>query len=271
VFDNRDTYTSTPVVLINQAMARRYWAHADPMRDRLLIAPTIGGELEETVPRQIIGVVGDVHNLGLRQDPRASVYVPLAQISDRQEAFFSRVGGSMTWIVRTRGEPHRFAQVIQNEIRTASGGLPAERIRSMDDVSEVSTAQNAFEVWLMTVFGAIAMLLAAVGLYGVMSYSVEQRRREIGIRMALGADVTQVRQMVLIQGMKLTAAGVVVGIASALGSTRLLAGFLFGVGQHDRVVFTVVPLVLGAIALAAVWIPARSATSVDPMMALRAE
>ena len=123
----------------------------------------------------------------------------------------------------------------------------------------------------MTIFGAVAMLLSAIGLYGVMSYSVEQRRREIGIRMALGADVAQVRRMVVAQGLKLTVAGVAIGIASALGSTQVLAGFLFGVGQHDRLVFVGVPLVLGAVALAAVWIPARSATSVDPMIALRAE
>jgi putative ABC transport system permease protein len=123
----------------------------------------------------------------------------------------------------------------------------------------------------MTIFGAVAMLLSAIGLYGVMSYSVEQRRREIGIRMALGADVARVRRMVLAQGMKLTVAGVAIGIASALGSTQVLAGFLFGVGPHDRIVFVGVPLVLSVIALAAVWIPARSATSADPMIALRAE
>src|SRR4029077_8795592 len=109
---------------------------------------------------------------------------------------------------------------IQRELRTAAGGLPAERIRSMDDVSAASTARNAFEMWLMTIFGAVAMLLSAIGLYGVMSYSVEQRRREIGIRMALGADVAQVRRMVLAKGMKLTVAGVAIGIAFALGSTR---------------------------------------------------
>ena len=270
-FNDRDTHTSTPVVLINEAMAKRWWAGADPMRDRLLIAPTIGGELEESVPRQIIGVVADVHYQALSWDPRASVFVPLAQSTDGQTAFRNRLGARMTWIVRTKAEPHRLADAIQREIRTAGGGLPAERIRTMDDVSATSTAQNAFEAWLMTIFGAVAMLLAAVGLYGVMSYSVEQRRREIGIRMALGADVAQVRRMVLGQGMTLTAAGIVVGIASAMGSTRMLSGFLFGVGPHDRIAFVSVPLVLSVIALAAVWIPARSATSVDPMIALRAE
>jgi putative ABC transport system permease protein len=123
----------------------------------------------------------------------------------------------------------------------------------------------------MTLFGAVALLLAAVGLYGVMSYSVQQRRREIGIRMALGASAAQVRRLVLTQGMTLAAAGVAIGIALALGSSRLLAGFLFGVGAHDHVVFVTAPILLVAIAFAAVWIPARNATSVDPMLALRSE
>jgi predicted permease len=271
LFTNRDGQSGAPVVLINEAMARRYWSGSDPLRDALVIAPRIGGDIEETVPRRIIGVVGDVRHQALRQDPRASTYVPIAQVSDRQAAFFNRFGVYLTWIVRTRGEPHRIADVIQNEIRTASGGLPPARVRSMDQVSAASTGQSQHQMWVTTTFSAVAMLLAAVGLYGVMSYSVEQRRREIGIRLALGADVKQVRQMILAQGMKLTGFGIAGGIAAALGLTRVLAGFLFGVGEHDPLVFVGVPLLLCAVAVAAMWIPARSASSVDPMTALRAE
>jgi putative ABC transport system permease protein len=126
-------------------------------------------------------------------------------------------------------------------------------------------------MWLVAIFGAVAMVLAAVGLYGVMSYSVQQRRREIGIRMALGAEAEQLRRMVLIQAMQMTSIGVVVGLVCALGLTRFLAGLLFGVGQYDGTSFVTVPLVLCAVALAAAWLPARRASSVEPMVALRAE
>ncbi|OLE81521.1 MAG: hypothetical protein AUF76_12740, partial [Acidobacteria bacterium 13_1_20CM_2_65_9] len=244
-FSNRDGERGAPVALVNEAMARRYWSDGDPLRDALVIAPRIGGDIEETVPRHIIGVVGDVRHHALRQD----------------------LGVYLTWIVRTRGEPHRIADVIQNEIRTASGGLPPVRVRSMDQVSAASTGQSQHQMWVTTTFSAVAMLLAAVGLYGVMSYSVEQRRIEIGIRLALGADVKQVRRMILAQGMKLTGLGIAGGIAAALGLTRTLAGFLFGVQEHDPLVFVGVPLLLCAVAVAAMWIPARSASSVDPMTA----
>jgi predicted permease len=269
-FDDSDRAGAAPVALINQAMAMRYWPNADPLRDSLFIAPRIGGELEETTPRRIIGIVGDVRQYQLRSEPRAAVYVPLRQLPDRQAAFLNRIGTSMTWIIRTRSEPHLLGDVIQREVRTVSGSA-AVRIRSMDDLSAASTSQDALEMWLSAVFGAVALLLAAGGLYGVMSYSVEQRRREIGIRMALGAECQQLRRMVLTEAMKLTSIGLVVGIGGALGLSRFMAALLFGIGPHDGTSFVAVPLVLGAVALAAAWLPARSASAVDPMIALRAE
>jgi predicted permease len=270
-FTDRDDAGATPVALINQAMAKRYWPDADPLHDAIVIAPKIGGEFEETVPRRIVGIVGDVRQHELRYEPHATVYEPLGQMSERQAAHFNRLGKSMSWIIRTRGEPHLMAGAVQKEIRAAGAGLPAARIRSMDDVSAASTSREKFETWLVAIFGAVAMLLAAVGLYGVMSYSVQRRRREIGIRMALGAEAEQLRRMVLIQAMQMTSIGVVVGLVCALGLTRFMAGLLFGVGQYDGTSFVTVPLVLCAVALAAAWLPARRASSVEPMVALRAE
>jgi putative ABC transport system permease protein len=270
-FTDHDVAGGAPVVLINQAMSRRYWPDGDPLRDALVIAPKIGGEFEETIPRRIVGIVGDVRQSQLRLTPHAAIYVPLSQVTDSQVVFFNRRGASLTWMARTRGEPGLLTDAVQREIRAAADGRPATRVRTMDDVSAASIARNRFEMWLVTSFGAVALLLAAVGLYGVVSYSVEQRRREIGIRMALGAARWPLRRMVLRQAIAMTFAGVAIGMVCAMPLARFMAGMLFGVEQYDRASFVIVPLVLTAVALAAAWIPARRASAVDPMIVLRAE
>jgi ABC-type antimicrobial peptide transport system permease subunit len=160
---------------------------------------------------------------------------------------------------------------IQQALREASGGLAAARPRSMDDVVVRSTARSDFNMLLLTIFAAAALLLAAIGVYGLMAYSVQQRTQEIGIRLALGADAVRVRNMVVVQGMSVALIGVVVGLASAFGLTRIIAGFLFGVTARDPLVFITVPLVLSAVALLGVWLPARRAGRVDPVVALRTE
>ena len=269
-FDDRDRAGSPGVVLINQAMAKRYWRDADPLRDSLVIAPRIGGELEETAPRRIIGVVGDVRQYELRYEPRASVYVPLNQLPDGQAAFLNRFGASLTWMIRTRDEPYLLADTIQREVRAASG-LPVVKIRSMNEVSAASTSREGLEMRLLAVFGAVALVLAVIGLYGVVSYSVERRRREIGIRMALGAERRQLRRMVISQAMKMTSLGVALGLVGSLGLSRLIVALLFGVEPYDGVSFVAVPLVVATVALGAAWLPARRASAVDPAIALRAE
>ena len=270
-FTARDTAGATPVVMINQAMAKRYWAHEDPLRDSVVIGPRIGGELAETVPRRIVGIVGDVHQYQLRYEPHPSVYVPLTQASDRQTAFFNRIDPVITWIVRANGTPQLSAEAVQREVQAAGGGLPAVQIRSMSDVSAASTARERLEMWLVTTFGALALLMAAIGLYGVTSYAVQQRCREIGIRLALGAEPREVRRMVLRQAATTTLTGVGLGTLGALGLARFMAGFLFGVGEYDRASFVIVPLVLGLVALVAAWLPASRASAVDPMITLRTE
>ena len=144
-------------------------------------------------------------------------------------------------------------------------------VRSMEEVVSRSISRQRFNVLLMTVFGASALLLAAIGIYGLMAYSVEQRTREIGIRMALGAEADQVRRMVILQGMRLAVIGVIVGLAAAFGLTRLMASFLFGVQARDPAVFVVMPLLLTIVSLIAVWLPARRASTVNPLVALRYE
>jgi putative ABC transport system permease protein len=176
----------------------------------------------------------------------------------------------MAWVIRTRGEPHAFSAAIQERLRQATG-LPVTDVRPMSEVVSLSTSRDRFYMWLMTVFGSAALLLAAIGIYGLMAYSVAQRTPELGIRLALGADASQVKNMVVWQGLRLALVGVAIGLASAFGLTRLIATLLFGVTPRDPLVFTAVPVVLGAVALLAVWLPARRASRVDPILALRYE
>jgi putative ABC transport system permease protein len=271
VFTEHDDRRSAPVAIINQAMARRLWPGSNPLNDQLLTGRGGGPELEEDAPRQIVGIVGDIRQQGLGHDPSPTTYVPLAQLPDRTAGFFNRVGISLIWLARTRGEPHRFDNVIRRALRDASGGLPVARIRSMDEISAASTARSEFEMWLMAIFGGAALLLAAIGVYGVMSYSVQQRAREIGIRVALGASPVSVRQMVIAQGMSLAVAGIAIGVVLALGLMRFLETFLFGLSSHDWLSFTAVAVLLGTVAFLAVWFPAVRATRIDPITALRAE
>jgi putative ABC transport system permease protein len=173
--------------------------------------------------------------------------------------------------VRTHGDPRRSIPAVTEQLRIASGGFPVAHIRTMDEVMGRSTARQSFNMLLLTIFGTVALLLAAIGIYGLMAYSVAQRTQEMGIRMALGADRDTIRKLVVWQGMRLALVGVVVGIAASFGLTRLLSTFLFGVKPWDPAVFVSAPLILAAIALVAVWQPAARASKVDPMQALRAE
>ena len=177
----------------------------------------------------------------------------------------------LAWIVRTRGEPYRLSSAIQSELRLASGGLPVARPRTMDEIVTQSTARSDFTMLLLTIFAGSALLLAAIGIYGLMAYSVQQRTREIGIQLALGADSHTVRNMIVGQGMSVALVGVAIGLASAFGLTRIIASFLFGVTARDPAVFVAVPLLLSTVAWMGVWLPARRAARIDPVIALRTE
>jgi ABC-type antimicrobial peptide transport system permease subunit len=197
------------------------------------------------------------------------MYIPQAQLPDAENAFFLRLL-PLAWVVRTQGKPRGLIPAIQEGLQH-SIGVPVTDVASMDQVVWGQTARHRFAMLLMAVFGSTALLLAAIGIYGLMAYTVEQRRREIGIRLALGAESHQVRNMVVRQGMSLAVAGVVAGLAAAWGLARLIANFLFGVSVHDQAVFIVVPLVLCVVALAAVYGPANRASRVNPIDSLRYE
>jgi ABC-type antimicrobial peptide transport system permease subunit len=177
----------------------------------------------------------------------------------------------LAWVVRTRVEPHSLSTAIQKELSDVSGGLALAPIRTMDEVVSRSTQNTDFNTLVLTIFAATALLLAAIGIYGLMAYSVEQRTQEIGIRLALGAQYGAVRNMVVFQGMRLALVGVIIGVASAFGLTRLIESLLYGVKARDPLVFIGVPVLLSVVALVAVWVPARRATHVSPIDALRCE
>jgi predicted lysophospholipase L1 biosynthesis ABC-type transport system permease subunit len=248
-------------------MARRYWQRHDPSRDHLKLGITAGPDYED-VFRNIVGIVDDIRDDAANRDPQPTVYVPLAQVSDRLTA---RVNGlsPLTWIVRTSGIPAMSTAAIEAELRSTSGGLPIARTRTMDAVVAGSMSRAAFSMTLLMVFASVALLLAIVGLYALMSHSVQQRTQEIGIRMALGAVPGDVRGLVLAQGLRLAGIGVAIGIAAALALTRLMVNLVFGVRTYDPGVFAAVVLLLTSVALLAAYIPARRATRVNPLDALR--
>jgi ABC-type antimicrobial peptide transport system permease subunit len=171
--------------------------------------------------------------------------------------------------VRSQVDPHTLVGPIEAALRQASGGLPVAHIRTMDEIEARNIARQRLNMLLLTVFGSAGLLMAAIGVYGVMSYSVSQRTHELGVRMALGAQASNLRNMVMSQGMKLTIIGVVIGSSGALWLTRFLASFLFGVKPLDPVAFLATPLLLCAVALLSTWVPAKRATRVDPITALR--
>jgi putative ABC transport system permease protein len=257
------------VVIINEAMAKQFWPKASPIGERLIIGRGVMREFAAEPERQIIGVVGDSRDGGLNSEPGPKMFIPQAQVPDLANALNVRLT-PMAWVVRTETEPHALSSAIQEQLRQATG-LPVADVRSMDEVVSLSTSRERFNMWLMSVFGASALLLAAIGIYGLMAYSVEQRTQEIGIRLALGAQAAQVKNMVVFQGMRLALVGVVLGVAAAFALARLISTFLFGVTARDPLVFAGVPALLMVVALFAVWIPARRASHVDPIVALRYE
>jgi predicted permease len=267
-FTDHDDASAPGVIIINEAMAKQYWPKGDPLRDRLQKAPGAGGPFAEP-PRQVVGIVGDTRDAPNR-DPFPTMYIPLAQMPDGETALNSRVA-PLWWIVRTQSAPHTLVAQVTSALRETTGGLPVAHIRTMDEIDRLNLSRQRFNMLLLTVFGASGLLLAAVGIYGLMAFSVEQRTQELGIRMAMGAQTSHLRNMVLGQGMVLTVIGVVIGIVAAFWLSRFLTSFLFEVKAWDPLAFILTPLLLTIVALAATWIPAARATRVDPMTALRFE
>jgi ABC-type antimicrobial peptide transport system permease subunit len=250
-------------------MAKQFWKDGDPLNDRIVIGKGVMREFAAEQPRQIIGIVADSRDNGLNRDPGPKMFIPQAQVPDAANALNVRLT-PIAWVVRTRGEPHAMAAQVQEQLRQVTG-LPVSDVRTMDEIVTLSTSRERFNMLLMSVFGGAALLLAAIGIYGLMAYTVAQRTQEIGIRLALGADRGAVKRLIVVQGMRLAVVGVVVGVAAAVGLTRFIASFLYGVKPLDPLVLVGIPVLLTAVALLAVWIPAGRASRVDPLIALRAQ
>jgi putative ABC transport system permease protein len=270
LFTERDVAGAPPVIIISEALARQFFPHDDPLQHQLVLGRGLGDPFETEPARQIVGVVGDVHDSELSHAPEPTTYVPQAQLSNSLMSRTTRLGFT-TWTIRTRVEPQMLASGIERALQDASHGVPVSHVRSMDAVMSEATASARFNAVLLGIFGTTALLLATVGVYGLMAYAVQQRTREIGIRIALGADTRRVRGMIIRQGMSIALPGIALGVVASYALTRLLASFLFGVGTHDPAVFVLVPLLLAIVAFVAGWLPGRAACRVDPIVALRSE
>ncbi|MGB7435451.1 MAG: FtsX-like permease family protein [Candidatus Acidiferrum sp.] len=268
-FTEQDNEAAPPVVLINEAMAKQFWPTQNPLGQQIVIGNGLGPNFQD-VPRQVIGVVGNTRDVDLSTPPAPAMVIPLAQVSNGMTAFWSQFGPAY-WLVRTRVTPSQTAHLIAKQLTEASGGLAVGHIRSMNEVMGGSISRQNFNMLLLTIFAASALILATVGIYGVVSYSVAQRSREIGIRMALGAGRTDIRNLVLRQGMLLAIVGISIGVCGAFGLARFIASLLFGVTPWDPLVFLSVPLLLLSAASLAVWLPARRTMRIDPIVALRYE
>jgi predicted permease len=258
------------VVLINEALAKQNWPNEDPLGQHILIGGDIGPTFAGETVRTIIGIVGDTHNNGLGHPADAMMIVPTAQVPDGYQAAYSDTS-ALVWVVRTHADPHQIIPAVTEELRIASHGYPVAHIRTMDEVMGRSTPHESFNMLLLSIFGLVALVLAAIGIYGVMAYSVAQRTQEMGIRIALGAGRGAIQKLVVWHGMKLAIVGVAVGLAAAFALTRLMASLLFGVRAWDPAAFLLAPIVLAAVALIAVWLPAHRASNVDPIETLRTE
>lgn len=227
----------------------------------------MGKDLARPIPLEVVGVVGDSKQTSLKDAALPTIYVPTAQVPDKLMASFR----SFYFVIRTTGDPLSYVPAVRSEMLALDSRQPIRNIRTMDQVIATSISPQRFHMSLLALFGGIGLALSSVGIYGVMAYSVSQRTREIGIRMALGAQMRDVLRMVIGHGIKLTLIGVVIGLAGSFALTRALKALLFGVTPTDLTTFAVVSVALVMIALLASYIPARRATKVDPLVALRYE
>jgi putative ABC transport system permease protein len=246
------------VAIIDQTMERKFWPDEDAVGKRISFQRDPQGN---PIWREVVGVVGHVKQRGLEGESPVQYYVPHRQLPIN--------GGFL--VTRTSGDPSSFAAAVRGAIQQVDPELPVFRVTTMERMVADSMAQRRFAMTLLSIFAVVALILASVGLYGVMSYSVTHRINEIGIRMALGAKMSNVLAMVVGQGMKLSLAGVVIGLIAAFALTRVMRTLLFSVSPTDPLTYVAVALLLAVVSLAACFVPARRATKVDPMEALRYE
>ncbi|MBX3277593.1 MAG: ABC transporter permease [Acidobacteria bacterium] len=258
-FDARDQNRSTPVVIINESLARRYFPGENPLGKR--INPSFGLDERGVLWREIIGVVKDVRHASLREESGAECYVAHTQAP----------ANSIAIVARSAVDPKTLIAAVRSEVRTLDQDLPVYQVRTLEEMISASVAQPRFQTLLLGIFAAAALLLTAIGLYGVMAYSITQRTHEIGIRLALGAARGDVLRLVVGQGMKLAGAGLILGCAAGFGAAQFITSMLFGVSAYDPITFGGIAVLLACVAFAACYVPARRAMNVDPMIALRYE
>lgn len=255
-----DTQSSSPVVIVNEALAHVYLSDREPLGAQIQL---------QGKQREIVGVVSDIKEMGLDKAVEPTVYVPRPQISDGITALMNQ-WFLTAWIVRTDG-PVDITATLREAAREADPQLPLASLRAMTQVINASTSSQQFIVTLMSIFAALALVLTSVGIYGVLSYQMARRTNEIGIRLALGAQQSDVMRLVIGQGMKMTMIGIATGLVSSFALTRFIKSLLFEVSETDPVTFVVIAILLALVALAACYIPARRAMKVDPLKALRYE
>jgi putative ABC transport system permease protein len=256
-FNQQDVPSTSPVALISKALAQRYFPNQDPIGKRL----NFGFPPDPGIPREIVGIVGDVRDVSLGQAPGPMMYVPYAQAP-----FW---GANL--VVKSTLSPSAVAAAIRQEVRKMDKDLPVTDVAKMPDLIDASVSQQRFRTFLLGLFAAMALVLAATGIFGVISYSVSCRTNEIGIRVALGASSGAILRMVLRETLLLAFAGLALGVPSALVASRLVGHMLFGVSANDPATLAAVAVTLSAVAAFAGYVPARRAMRVDPMVALRYE
>ncbi|HEU0179900.1 MAG TPA: ABC transporter permease [Blastocatellia bacterium] len=256
-FTEQDTENTPPVVVISDTLARRYFAGEDPIGKQFLLE---GSKTETELT--IVGVVADVKRYGLEAETHAEIYHSSLQNVEHQ---------GNRWVIRTAGDPLKWVPTVRQQMQEIAADVRIFQVMTMEQLLAESYAPRRFQAWLFGIFGALALVIATVGIYGVISYAVSQRTHEIGIRMALGAQASDVLRMVVWRGMSLTLVGVAIGLAVALALTRVIKSLLFNMSATDPVTFALVALLLVVIAMIASYIPARRATKVDPLIALKRE
>jgi putative ABC transport system permease protein len=254
----QDTDKTEPVALVSETLARRYWPGEEAIGKRLKFP---GSESRPQPWRTVVGLTPDVKQYGVDKEATMQLYLPAAQFPS----------STLTLVVRTSNDPAQMLGAVRNEIRAVDPNQAVFEVATMEELLSAAIAQRRFVMFLLAVFAGLALALAAIGIYGVMSYTVTQRTRELGIRLALGAQPAALLRLVIGQGMRLALFGIGLGLLAAAALTRLLQTLLFEVSATDWVTFTAITLLLGLVALLACWIPARRAAKVDPMIALRCE
>jgi putative ABC transport system permease protein len=262
VFDAHDTATSAEVVLINEEAARRFWPGENPIGQQLHVSVNLVSDPSvRSGLKTIVGVVGDVKKNGLDASAPPEVYLPHAQ----------HPVDSMTIVVRTAGDPMAFLPVARSDLASIDRDLPMATVRTLDQVVGRSIEERRFTMILLAAFAAVALTLAMIGVYGVLSYLVSQRTQEIGVRLAIGAAPSDVVRLFVREGLVLASIGLACGLAGAVAAARTLTAMLFGVTPTDPLTFGGVAAALGCIALAASYLPARRAAGIDPLAALRVD